>query len=186
MDRVVTEKHKVTALLLGGVLAVLLLTSVFTRLTHDPVRMEQGQQAQDQEQMQRVQQLMAALQDNPEHVPTLVGLAGAFLESESPEQAARFARKALDIKGDHPQALMYLATSQYRTHAHEEAARTLRQLLEITPDDPWVRYNLGIVLKYNLEQPEAATEHFRKAREDAASHPDLLDRLEHELEHDGS
>lgn len=186
MDSVVTEKHKVTAILLGGVLAVLLLTSIFTRLTHDPVRMEQGQQAQGKEQMQRVQQLMASLQENPGHVPTLVALAGAFLESESPEKAAGFARKALKLKGDHPQALMYLATAQYRSHAHDEAAQTLRRLLEITPDDPWVRYNLGIVLKYNLEQPETANQHFRKAREDAAGHPDLLDRLEHELEHEDS
>lgn len=123
----------------------------------------------------------------PDHVPALIGRARVDLEADRPEEAERFARRALDLSPKNRQAVLLLHQALVTQGRDDEAAVAKARMLELDdllqryydlanrhiptrPNDPELLFQLGEVLA-EMGHPGEAAGWWRKAVEANPGHP---------------
>ncbi len=163
-------------------LAVIFLSSIWYRI-ESPSLVEETQTRQaDQQMMSRIAGLMQEVEQNPENVEAITQLASFFMQSEDWDKALSFWRRALNVDPDNQLALNQAGFTLFQMQQHAEAREKFHRLLEINPENHQGHFNLAIIYKYYLDEPEKAREHLEKIIEIDPDHPDLLERVRQELE----
>jgi tetratricopeptide (TPR) repeat protein len=109
-------------------------------------------------------QMSIALEAYPWHVPLLVDLAHAEMESGHKEEAIALLEKALAINPDDAPVHAELVSPLFAQGRTDEAAAHFRRAVEIDPGDYDAYINMGIALG-SRGDIEGAMAHFRKALE---------------------
>ena len=78
--------------------------------------------------------------------------------------------------------LMELAGRWFNLEDHARAARTLEGILALDPEEMFAHYNLGVLYKYRLAEPEKARMHLEKVAKGEHSFEELRTQAAKELE----
>jgi len=110
--------------------------------------------------MKEIMELMQAMQQDPENVGLLLRAAEQFMMMNAWDRAMVFLDKAQSIEPDNPQILNDQGIILYNLQKPEESLAKFEKLLAKNPDDYRARYNMGLLYKYALKNPEKAKESF--------------------------
>ena len=124
--------------------------------------------------------LMQQLQANPNHAQTLLSLAEHFLRLNDWTSAERFARRALSAIPDDIQSHYLLSRALHGMGRNEEAAASLERALQLK-EAPALRYSLGILYAYYLNNKQKALSHVRQGLASPALSARLKADLQEEL-----
>ena len=116
----------------------------------------------DEATQQGVMALMQKLQKNPTDLEALVGLTEHFMHTQDWQRAETFALRAVVAAPNETQPLYMLGIIQHSQNRNAEAAASLEKVVA-AKEDPSVRYSLGILYAYYLEQPDKGLEQLQKA-----------------------
>ena len=126
-------------------------------------------------------QLMRELQSDPQNSKALTGIAQLFMANQEWARADVFLERAIVSKPSDTQPRYMLGISRFKQNRPEEAAKTFEDLLAIQAD-PAAFYNLAILYKHHLGQPEKATDLLQKALEVPDIDKDLADMIRNEMQ----
>jgi tetratricopeptide (TPR) repeat protein len=175
-NSLVQPKHVILLVCLG--MALILITAVIYRLTHPnlTVALKQPQQQQQQsapssaehggeQDMTAIRDLMSKMRESPDDPEVLKALGREFMHMQAWEQAKGFLERAVMNAPSDVEALMMLGVNLFNMQNHQEAAEQFELVLSLDPDNVMARYNLGIINKYGLENPEKARDYFNQVLE---------------------
>ncbi len=163
-------------------LAVIFLSSIWYRIQSPSLVVETQTRQADQQMMSRVAGLMQELEQNPENVQAITELAGFFMQNEDWERALTFWKRALDVEPENQLALNQAGFALFQMQEHAEARDMFQRLLDINPENYQGHFNLAIIYKNYLDEPDKAREHLENILEIDPDHPDLLERVRQELD----
>jgi tetratricopeptide (TPR) repeat protein len=104
---------------------------------------------------------MQRLRQDPRDVEALLALAGRFLDREDWTAAETFALRAVTAAPDNARPHYLLGLALHGQKREQEAAASLEQALALG-DDPGMRYSLGVLYAYYLNDAARAAEQFRR------------------------
>lgn len=147
--------------LMAGFL-VMLGTAVWQRLSEPELvqKVAHVSAQHSQEEMAAVGRLMEQVSRDPTNMDGLLALTNALIKMENWDTAETFARRAIELDGKDPRPLHLLGVIQHNTGRNVEAAQSLEAVLKLH-DDPSVRYSLGVLYIYYLEDSPRGVEHLR-------------------------
>lgn len=185
-----SKGRNLIALIMAAVLIVATAASFLYRMDHPEMQREvehqhkeQGAVAGNQQpDMAQVQQLMAKMQENPDDPHVLIDLAESFMRMQAWDRALVFLDRAAALTPEEPTPLRGKGVVLFQQGKHQEAVDVFEKVVVMAPDDASSYFNLGILYKYYLEQPQKGVENFRKASEHVAPGDPLKEKIAHELE----
>lgn len=164
---------------LGLGLALLFVGSILYRLQNPSLTMPgQGPQAAI---MNKIAELMASLDNEPNHLPTLMALGDQFMRKESWDRAAVFWKRALAVDPAQDQALNGLGVAYYNMDQFSDSAKQFERIIVLQPDNPRAHFNLGMLYKHYLNEPERARMYFERVLELNPDDEQLMGRIQEEL-----
>lgn len=122
------------------------------------------------------------LEETPEDLEALLQLASIRTMRGDKDAAAAFLDRAEAAAGTDKLALMDIAGRWYELDRYDKAAEALETILKAEPDEMFAHYNLGVLYKYRLNQPEKAEEHLRKVAEGKHDFEDLREQAKKALQ----
>lgn len=172
----VQPRHVILLVCIG--LVLILITAVIYRLSHPnlTVALERPPQQQQQpasssaehggeQDMSAVRDLMVKMRENPDNPEVLKALGREFMHMQAWEQAKGFLERAVMNAPSDVEALMMLGVNLFNMQNHQEAAEQFELVLSLDPDNVMARYNLGIINKYGLDNPDKARDYFNQVLE---------------------
>lgn len=120
------------------------------------------------------------LQKNPTDLEALVGLTEHFMHTQDWQRAETFALRAVVAAPNETQPLYMLGIIQHSQNRNAEAAASLEKVVAAR-EDPSVRYSLGILYAYYLEQPDKGLEQLQKALDNPNTPADLKKAVAEEV-----
>lgn len=132
-------------------------------------------------QQDRIGTLMQQAARDPDNVQTLIRLIEALIARQNWEAAATFARRAVTLDVNNPRPLYLLGLAEHNQGRHREAAELLEKVL-LLKDEASVRYSLGVLYIYYLNNVPRGVEHLSAGLHDPDAGEDLKRGLREELE----
>ncbi|MGE4291822.1 MAG: tetratricopeptide repeat protein [Desulfovibrio sp.] len=201
---VFTPGRKIVLLLAVLGLAAMFFSSLFYRWEHPGLQKAMRQQASEAPQapgaagsapegmggmagmdMEGVRAMIAGLEkrleENPKDIEALLQLASIRTMRGDKEGAAGFIDRAQAAAGSDKLALMDIAGRWFELERFDKAAQALETILRSEPDEMFAHYNLGLLYKYRLNQPEKAREHLEKVAQGKHDFEDLREQAQKAL-----
>jgi len=104
----------------------------------------------------RILALEQAVAADPKNVEAWTQLGNLYFDSDRPEQAIRAYKKSLELAPNNPDVTTDLGVMYRRNGQPVEAIAAFEQAMKINPRHEVSRFNKGIVLMYDLNDPKAA------------------------------
>ena len=161
-------------------LVLLFVGSIIYRLQNPGLTM-QARPSETSMAMNEVSELMARLDSEPNHLPTLMALGDQFMRMGSWERAAVFWKRSIGLDPSLERALNGLGVAHYNMDQYHESAEQFERIVELNSENHRAHFNLGMLYKHYLEEPEQARVHFERVLELAPDDPELMDRIRDEL-----
>ena len=120
--------------------------------------MPQGMDAAMNGPMREVMELMQKLQENPDDPGLQMAMAERFMAMGSFDRAKAFLDKLVKVRPDDPDVLNALGVVRYNLSDLEGAKDAFESILAKDAEDYRARFNLGLLYKYALGQPDKAKE----------------------------
>lgn len=171
---------------MAGVAVLLVLTAAGYRILHPdlltplPPPQERAAQPSDNRAMAGVAELMRRVQANPKDVDALTSLAEHFLHLEDWAATEQFARRAAEAAPETLKPHYLLSVALHGLGRNADAAASLERAIRIK-DEPALRYSLGILYAYYLDDKTKAAEHMRLGLADPSVSGQLKADLAEEL-----
>lgn len=108
-----------------------------------------------------LQAMMAKAETEPDNVENLMELANAFLMMRAWDRALVFLERAKALQPDNVIILKSVGICYFQKQMHEKAVEVYERILAQQPDDALSHYNMGIIFKHYLNDPQGAVRHFR-------------------------
>jgi len=164
---------------LGLGLALLFVGSILYRLQNPSLTMP-GQDPQAAI-MNKIAELMASLENEPNHLPTLMALGDQFMRKESWDRATVFWKRALAVDPAQDQALNGLGVAYYNMDQFSDSAKQFERIIVLQPDNHRAHFNLGMLYKHYLNEPGRARMYFERVLELNPDDEQLMGRIQEEL-----
>ena len=161
-------------------LVLLFAGSIIYRLQNPSLTM-QARPSESSMAMNEISELMARLDSEPNHLPTLMALGDQFMRMGSWERAAVFWKRSIALDPSLDRALNGLGVAHYNMEQYVESAEQFERIVEIKPDNHRAHFNLGMLYKHYLEDPELARVHFERVLELEPDDVELMERIRDEL-----
>lgn len=173
-------------ILLALALIVMLGVSLKSRFQNPHLTVPARQQAMsaadgDAEGAQVVGKLMRQVAENPQDIDALIHLIEHLVTAQNWDAAETFAQRAVTMDVGNPKPLYLLGVIMHNEGRHKEAAEALEQVLKIR-DDASVRYSLGVLYIYFLDDPKRGVENLNAGLNDPKAGEDLKASIKEELE----
>ena len=134
--------------------------------------------------MGQEQSLLASLMQKVAAEPTnkdaLMHLAEHLMATQEWDAAATFAQRAVALDVNDPQPLYMLGVILHNQGKPQEAAATLEKVV-VLRDDATVRYSLGVLYSYFLQQKDKGRAHWEAGLKDPKISPEMRQAIEEEL-----
>jgi len=148
---------------------------------HEERQRMPGGMGQSGPDMSGISAMMQKLQANPEDVESMRGLGMAFMEMRAWDKSASFWDMLLERNPDDVMALNQKGFCLFEMEKHAEAAALFERMLTIEKDNYHAHYNLGVIYKHYLSQPEKAAVHFQAVVDALPGGSELADSARREL-----
>ncbi len=125
--------------------------------------------------------LMQAVKDNPDDVPTLINLTMHLMETQEWQAAETFVHRAIEFAPENAQAHYLHGIILYNSQRHDEAVKAFEQVVAIA-EDASARYSLGILQVYHFENIAKGIEEFERGLRDPNASEELKKAITAELE----
>jgi cytochrome c-type biogenesis protein CcmH/NrfG len=117
-----------------------------------------GQKAEDDG---RLRELEEAVRKDPQNLHAWIHLGNLYFDGHKPREAIRAYERALAIKGDNADVLTDLGIMHRQLGEFERAAEIFTQASKINPLHEQSRFNLGVVLFFDLNRKDDARKAWR-------------------------
>lgn len=155
--------HKAVLGLVALGLIMIIVSSFVHRVRNPSLTVHrQGAEQSEAMPMEMIGQLMSNLEQNPEDVKTLQALGRAFMSMEAWDRAAKFWQRLLKVDPEDKNAAHQLAMCYFRMQEFEQAVDILTKIISMDPESYHAHFNLGILYKHYLDDPEKARQHLQK------------------------
>jgi tetratricopeptide (TPR) repeat protein len=131
--------------------------------------------------MAGVSAMMQKLKDNPDDVETMRALGMMFMDMQAWDRSISFWDMVLQRDANDVMALNQKGFCLFELDRHAEAAEHFEKMLTIESQNFHAHYNLGIIYKHYLSQPDKAEAHFRAVLDAKPDDPELMRNAEREL-----
>lgn len=128
-----------------------------------------------------IAKLMEQLGKEPNNVEALMHLSEHLLNEQNWAAAETFIRRAVVAAPDNTQPMYLLGVVQHNLGQHKEAAESLERVLRLK-DEASVRYSLGVLYIYYLNDSASGVKHLSAGLNDPKAPADLKKSLREELE----
>lgn len=128
-----------------------------------------------------VAKLMEHLRDNPNDVEALMHLSEHLINDQNWAAAETFIRRAVVADPANTQPMYLLGVVQHNLGQHKEAAESLERVLRMK-DEASVRYSLGVLYIYYLDDGANGVKHLSAGLNDPKASESLKKSLREELE----
>lgn len=128
-----------------------------------------------------VAKLMEHLRDNPNDVQALVHLSEHLVNDQNWAAAETFIRRAVIAAPDNAQPMYLLGVVQHNLGQHKEAAESLERVVRLK-DEASVRYSLGVLYVYYLQDIPKGVAHLSAGLNDPKAPEALKKSIREELE----
>ena len=177
---------RILIIALAVALAVMLGASLKARFQNPHLtvaaRQQQGMGGGEAgEDAQTVGKLMRQVAENPQDLGALIHLIEHLVSAQNWDAAETFAQRAVTMDVGNSKPLYLLGVIQHNQGRHKEAAEALERVVKIK-DEASVRYSLGVLYIYFLEDPKRGVEHLRAGLNDATASAELKAAIQQELE----
>lgn len=132
--------------------------------------------------MREVMELMQKLQENPNDPGLQMAMAERFMAMGSYDRAKSFLDKLVKVRPDDPDVLNAMGVVLYNQQDPEGAKAAFEAILAKDPEDYRARFNLGLLYKYALGQPEKAKEALSAVIASPKTDPETRKTAQTELE----
>lgn len=147
-----------------------------------PAGMPQGMDQAMNGPMREVMELMQKLQENPDDPGLQMAMAERFMAMGSYDRAKAFLDKLVKVRPDDPDVLNALGVVRYNVNDVEGAKAAFEAILARDAEDYRARFNLGLLYKYALGQPEKAKEALSAVIASPKTDPETRKTAQTELE----
>lgn len=137
---------------------------------------------QNGEGMGQIRGLMQKMKENPNDPDVLIGISKQFLAMGDAASAGNFLQRALVADPSNLEAMTLLSMIRFDNQEYEESAKLLERLVTLDPENATHFYNLGMVEKHYLDNPEKGRQDLEKALQLASEGTDMSQRIAKELE----
>ena len=177
---------RILIILLAAALTIMLFASLKARIQNPHLtvaaRPQQGMAGSEAgEDAQTVGKLMRQVAENPQDIGALIHLIEHLVSAQNWDAAETFAQRAVTMDVGNSKPLYLLGVIQHNQGRHKEAAEALERVVKIK-DEASVRYSLGVLYIYFLEDPKRGVEHLRAGLNDATASAELKAAIQQELE----
>ena len=177
---------RILIILLAAALTIMLFASLKARIQNPHLtvaaRPQQGMAGGEAgEDAQTVGKLMRQVAENPQDIGALIHLIEHLVSAQNWDAAETFAQRAVTLDVGNSKPLYLLGVIQHNQGRHKEAAEALERVVKIK-DEASVRYSLGVLYIYFLEDPKRGVEHLRAGLNDATASAELKAAIQQELE----
>lgn len=131
--------------------------------------------------MSEIAATMQRLQANPEDTDAMRDLGMMFMEMKAWERAATFWDMLVQREPKDVAAINQKGYCLFEMGKFDEAAALFENMLAIDANNMHGHFNLGIIYKHYLSQPEKAKAHFQQVIDGAGNDQQLLDSAKQEL-----
>lgn len=128
-----------------------------------------------------VAKLMEHLRDNPNDVKSLMHLSEHLVNDQNWAAAETFVTRAVAADPTNTQPIYLLGVVQHNLGKHKEAAASLEKVLGMK-DEASVRYSLGVLYIYYLDDVASGVKHLSAGLNDPSASEALKKSLREELE----
>ena len=177
---------RILIILLAAAFTIMLFASLKARIQNPHLtvaaRPQQGMAGSEAgEDAQTVGKLMRQVAENPQDIGALIHLIEHLVSAQNWDAAETFAQRAVTMDVGNSKPLYLLGVIQHNQGRHKEAAEALERVVKIK-DEASVRYSLGVLYIYFLEDPKRGVEHLRAGLNDATASAELKAAIQQELE----
>jgi len=131
--------------------------------------------------MSGIAEMMKQLQANPEDVETMRSLGMSFMDMQAWERSNSFWDMILERNATDVMAMNQKGICQFELKKYPEAAEQFEKMLAIETNNHHAHFNLGILYKHFMQQPEKAKKHFQTVVDAKPEDPELLESARKEL-----
>lgn len=132
--------------------------------------------------MKEVLALMQKLQEHPDDPALQLQMAERFMAMGSFDRAKRFLDKVVKERPDDPEVQNALGVTLYNLKDLDGSKAAFEAVLARDPEDYRARFNLGLLYKYALKQPDKAAEAFKAVVASPKTDPETRATAKKELE----
>ncbi|MBQ9536510.1 MAG: tetratricopeptide repeat protein [Desulfovibrionaceae bacterium] len=182
-----TFKQRLLVLTLGCCLCVMLVCLLKTRLVNPSLTVQVNNLPQAMQdsmppmgQANSISSLMQALGQNPHDLPKLLALTEALIDAGQLDAAMNFAKRAVAEDAKSWEPLYLLGVILHKQDHHEEACQMLEEALKCK-DVPEIRYSLGMLYCYYLNNKAQGLSHLQAALKLPTISLDLKSSITEEL-----
>jgi len=118
--------------------------------------------------------MMQKLQTSPEDVETMRNLGMAFMDMRAWDRSLAFWDMVLERQPDDVMALNQKGFCLFELEKYAEAAVLFEKMLGIEPGNAHAHYNLGVIYKHYLSEPNKADVHFQAVLDAKPDDPELV------------
>ena len=176
---------RILIVLLAAALLLMLGVSLKARFQNPHLTVAARQQSmppgEGGEGSETVGKLMRQVAENPQDLGALIHLIEHLVTAQNWDAAETFAQRAVTMDVGNSKPLYLLGVIQHNQGRHKEAAEALEKVVKIK-DEASVRYSLGVLYIYFLEDPKRGAEHLRAGLTDATASEELKAAIKQELE----
>ena len=105
---------------------------------------------------QEINDLKKGVSLNPENVEALIRLGNLYFDTEQPKKAIMAYNKALELDPNNPNVMTDLGVMYRRKGQPSEAIKAFDKAIKIDPRHEASRFNKGVVLLHDLNDPKGA------------------------------
>lgn len=170
-------------------LLVMFVGSFLYRLERPSLEVRRNQSAMPQgmEQamngpMKEVMALMQKLKEHPDDPGLQLEMAEKFMAMGAFDRAKTFLDKVVKLRPEDPDVQNALGVTLYNLKDMEGAKAAFEGMLARDPEDYRARYNLGLLYKYALNEPDKAAEALRAVADNPKTDPKTRETARRELE----
>jgi len=131
--------------------------------------------------MSGISSMMKKLQDNPDDVDAMRSLGMAFMDMQAWEKSLSFWDMVLKKDPNDVMAMNQKGFCLFEMQKFAEAAELFERMLTIEDNNYHAHFNLGIIYKHYLSQPEKAARHFQAVVDSAPDDQELIRHAQQEL-----
>jgi Flp pilus assembly protein TadD len=132
--------------------------------------------------MKEVLELMQKLKERPDDPDLQLEMAERFMDMGAFDRAKIFLDKVARIRPEDPDVQNALGVTLYNLKDIEGAKAAFEGMLARDPEDYRARFNLGLLYKYALGQPDKASEALRAVVDNPKTDPKTRETAQKELE----
>lgn len=148
---------------------------------HEEERHMPGAQKEGMGGMAGIADMMKHLQENPDDIQTMRSLGMSFMDMQAWDKALPFWDMVLKKQPGDAMALNQKGFCLFELGKFAEAATVFEDMLRVDATNAHAHYNLGVVYKHYLAQPDKAAEHFQGVLKAAPEDKELLENARREL-----